>query len=70
MGDWCIFTPIDVITRCVVIFKLSLNNKNTWFLSKKDQENTAALNSAMFRLTDECLVLQIPQKNMGKTWVR
>jgi hypothetical protein len=32
---WCIFTPIDVITRCIVIFKLSLNNKNTWFLNKK-----------------------------------
>ena len=38
MGDWCIFTPIDVITGCVVIFKVSLNDKNTWFLNKKIKE--------------------------------
>ena len=42
MGDWCIFTPIDVITRCVVIFKLSLNNKKHLVFEEKDQENTAA----------------------------
>lgn len=28
--------------QCVVIFTLSLNNKNTWFLNKKDQENIAS----------------------------
>jgi len=30
----------------------------------------AALNSAMMRLTDKCLVPQLPQKDMGKTWLR
>jgi len=30
----------------------------------------AALNSAMMRLTDECLVPQQPQKDMGKSWLR
>ena len=30
----------------------------------------AALNSAMMRLTDECLVPQQPQKDIGKSWLR
>jgi hypothetical protein len=30
----------------------------------------AALNSAMIKLIDECLVPQQAQKDMGKTWLR
>ena len=38
MVNWCIFTPIDVIIRREANSKLSLNNKNTWFLNKKFKE--------------------------------
>ena len=43
MGDWCIFTPIDVITGCVAIFKLSLIITTLGFWIKKSRKHSCLL---------------------------